>query len=155
MAVQAMTLLPRLAALALILAAGCSAPASAPTQGPDQLVDGASLYVTDGDTVRLASGERVRLAGIDTPELPPRSDCDRETRLALAAKARLLDLVRTADQVALRRPAGESRDADRYGRLLRDLLVDGVDAGDILTAEGLAQPWRGRKAEWCAGAPTG
>lgn len=141
-----------LTALVLILAAGCSAPASAPAQGPGQLVDGAAIYVTDGDTVRLASGERVRLAGIDTPELPPRAACDAEVKLALAAKARLLELVRSADQVALRRPAGETRDADRYGRLLRDLLVDGVDAGDILTAEGLAQPWRGRKAEWCGAA---
>lgn len=116
-----------------------------------QQVDGARLYVHDGDTVRLATGERVRLAGIDTPELPPRAACDREARLALEAKARLLDLVRNGRQVTLHRPPAERRNVDRYGRLLRDLRVNGRDAGDILVAEGLAQVWRGRKAEWCAG----
>lgn len=150
---------PRLLALSFILAAGCSAPGQAPAQGQGreaadsgQLVDGARLYVHDGDTVRLATGERVRLAGVDTPELPPRAACDREVRLALEAKARLLELVHTADQVTLHRPSGE-RDVDRYGRLLRDLQVDGRDAGDILVAEGLAQVWRGRKAEWCSDVP--
>jgi len=144
-----MRLVPRLFALTFILAAGCSAPAQAPAQDA-QLVDGARLYVHDGDTVRLVTGERVRLAGIDTPELPPSAACDREVRLALEAKARLLELVREADQVTLHRPPGERRDADRYGRLLRDLQVDGRDVGDILIAEGLAQAWRGRKAEWCS-----
>ncbi|WP_333586101.1 thermonuclease family protein [Phenylobacterium sp.] len=143
---------PHLIALSLILTAGCGAPAQAPAQHrapAGQLVDGARLYVHDGDTVRLLTGERVRLAGIDTPELPPRAACDREVRLALAAKARLLQMVRAADRVTLHRPPGEHRDADRYGRLLRDLQVDGRDAGDILVAEGLAQAWSGRKAQWC------
>lgn len=141
------------AAAALFLAAGCSPSASAPTV-KGQLVDSQTLYITDGDTVRLASGERVRLAGIDAPELPPRAKCDREVRLALEAKARVLELARAADRVTLHLPAGETRDADRYGRLLRDLHIDGVDAGEILVAEGLAQVWQGRKAEWCQGAPS-
>jgi endonuclease YncB( thermonuclease family) len=144
--------IPRLIALSLILAAGCSAPAQAPAED-GLLVDGARLYVHDGDTVRLVTSERVRLAGIDAPDFPPRAECEREVRLALEAKARLLELVRAADQVSLHRPPGEPRDADRYGRLLRDLQVDGRDAGDILVAEGLAQVWRGRKAEWCEGEP--
>ena len=119
------------------------APASA------EVVDGARIYITDGDTIRLPTGERVRLAGIDTAEMPPRAACDREVKLALDAKARLQELIRNADEVTLRRPPGE-RDADRYGRLLRDVLVDGQDAGAILVEEGLAQVWQGRKAEWCA-----
>lgn len=141
-----------MAAAALILAASCSVPAAEPPLN-EQLVDGQTLYVTDGDTVRLASGECVRLAGVDAPELPPRARCDREVRLALEAKARLLELTREADRVTLRHPVDEPRDADHYGRLLRDLHIDGVDAGEILVAEGLAQVWRGRKAEWCEGAP--
>lgn len=144
----------RLIALFAILAAGCSGPAQVSTReqtAAGQLVDGARLYVHDGDTVRLATAERVRLAGIDAPELPPRAACDREARLALEAKARLLDLVRNAHQVTLQRPPAEHRDVDRYGRLLRNLQVDGRNVGDILVAEGLAQVWRGRKAEWCAG----
>ena len=53
-----------MAAAALILAASCSVPAAEPPLN-EQLVDGQTLYVTDGDTVRLASGER---------GLPPRGD---------------------------------------------------------------------------------
>jgi micrococcal nuclease len=128
--------------LALLALTAC-APASA------EVVDGARIYITDGDTIRLPNGDRVRLAGIDTAEMPPRAACDREVKLALDAKARLHALVRNADEVTLRRPPGE-RDADRYGRLLRDVLVDGQDVGAILVEEGLAQVWQGRKAEWCA-----
>lgn len=120
--------LRRLSTALAALIVGCSAPASAPAHD-GQRVDGARLYVHDGDTVRLATGERVRLAGIDTPELPPRAACDREARLALEAKARLLELVRNGRQVTLHRPPAERRDADPYGRLLRDLRVDGRDAG--------------------------
>lgn len=118
------------------------------TQVGAETIDGSRTYITDGDTIRLSTGDRVRLAGIDAPEMPPRAACDLEIELALAAKARLQDLIRNADVVALRRPSGE-RDQDRYGRLLRDVIVDGRDAGVILVDEGLAQVWQGRKAKWC------
>lgn len=129
------------------LKASTSAGAS-PANGRQILSSTHKIYVVDGDTLRLPSGERVRLVGIDTAEMPPRAACDREVQLALAAKARLQQLVRGAEEVSLRRPAGE-RDRDRYDRLLRDVFVDGHDAGDILVSEGLAQVWRGRKARWC------
>jgi endonuclease YncB( thermonuclease family) len=32
---------------------------------------------------------------------------------------------------------------------LRDAEVDGASVGEQLIAEGLAQPWRGQKADWC------
>lgn len=103
-------------------------------------------YVIDGDTFVLAGGERVRILNIDTAELPPRARCDRETALALAAKARLAELLRGSDVVELR---SSGRDRDRYGRQLRRVIVDGEDVGDRLLREGLAQRWRGRKADWC------
>lgn len=137
---------PAAVLLAAVLAVACTA--GAPPTDDGAAIDGRTLYVTDGDTVRLPGGERVRLAGIDTPELPPRSKCDHETKLALEAKARLLELVRSADQVTLHKRPGE-RDRDRYDRLLRDLHIDGRDAGDTLVDEGLARPWRGRREPWC------
>lgn len=103
-------------------------------------------YVIDGDTFVLAGGERVRILNIDTAELPPRSQCDRETALALAAKARLAELLHGAEVVVLR---SGGRDRDRYGRQLRRVVVDGQDVGDRLIREGLAQRWRGRRGDWC------
>jgi micrococcal nuclease len=38
---------------------------------------------------------------------------------------------------------------DRYGRIVARIEVDGVDLGERLIARGLAQPWRGRKADFC------
>lgn len=103
-------------------------------------------YVIDGDTLVIAGGERVRLLGIDAPEMPPRASCDREVEMALAAKARLMALLRQAEVVELRR---QGEDRDRYGRQLRRVFADGQDLGDALVLEGLAQRWRGRKATWC------
>lgn len=78
--------------------------------------------VVDGDTVdvRAASGatERIRVIGIDTPE---RGECGyAEATAALAALVR-------GKPVTL--STGARDDRDRYGRLLRYIDVDGVDAG--------------------------
>jgi micrococcal nuclease len=120
---------------------------SAPT-----VVDGvparADFQVIDGDTLRTPEGERIRLIGIDAPELPPRAKCAREAELALAAKDRLTGLIGSAAHIKTSPRSGEP-DRDRFDRLLRDVSVDGVDAGEILLAEGLAKVWRGRKSVWC------
>jgi micrococcal nuclease len=41
------------------------------------------------------------------------------------------------------------RAVDRYGRTLRIVIRDGRSLGDTLIAEGLAEPWRGRRSDWC------
>ena len=41
------------------------------------------------------------------------------------------------------------RDADVYGRKLRNLAVDGRDVGDVLVSEGLARPYGGGRRGWC------
>lgn len=102
-------------------------------------------WVIDGDTFELSDGERVRILNIDTAEMPPRSQCRAERDLALAAKARLSELIRQGEVTLVR----EGRDRDRYDRRLRRVMVDGRDVGDLLIHEGLAQPWRGRKVDWC------
>lgn len=104
------------------------------------------VRVIDGDTFELSDGERVRIANIDTAEMPPRARCALEEHMALKAKARLEDLVRGGNEISL---VSTMRDRDRYGRLLRRVRIDGQDVGDKLVEEGLAQRWRGRKAQWC------
>jgi micrococcal nuclease len=88
-------------------------------------------HVVDGDTVdvRRADGteERVRVIGIDTPE---RGECGFEP--ATSAMAELV-LGRRVELVA-----GARHDRDRFGRLLRYVDVDGVDAGLALIEDGLA-----------------
>jgi endonuclease YncB( thermonuclease family) len=103
------------------------------------------IRVTDGDTFRLGV-ERIRIANIDTPEMPGHARCAYEADRALAAKARLAQILGGGEIVI-------SRDGvDRYGRTLATLEVNGRDVGDQLVAEGAAKRWEGHKAEWCRAA---
>jgi endonuclease YncB( thermonuclease family) len=85
--------------------------------------------VVDGDTVYVSTGDKIRLIGIDTPE---RGECGYQE-----ATDRLAQLV---DGRTIALEAGARDDVDKYGRLLRYVIVDGVDAGGILISEGLAKP---------------
>lgn len=103
--------------------------------------------VHDGDTVWW-KGTKTRAADYDTPELSPRgSYCpDRETRLAWAARDRLVALLNSGEaSVVLIGRTGRS------GRALARYYVDGVQIGPRLIQEGLAQPWTGRRQRqlWC------
>jgi endonuclease YncB( thermonuclease family) len=44
----------------------------------------------------------------------------------------------------------EQSGIDRYGRVLARFGVGKTTAGEMLVAEGLARPWRGRVEEWCS-----
>jgi endonuclease YncB( thermonuclease family) len=104
--------------------------------------------VYDGDTLRATvngTSTPIRILNIDTAEMPPRHECEYERRLAYAARDRLRELIGGASQVAIC-PEG----VDRYRRTLARVLVDGVDVGEVLVSEGLAEPWRGRQADWCS-----
>lgn len=83
--------------------------------------------VIDGDTIELADGEDVRIVGIDTPEA---GDCHSET-----AARHMEDLVLGKEVVLVR---GDEEDRDQYGRLLRYVDVDGLDAGLSQIRFGLA-----------------
>ncbi len=102
----------------------------------------AEIRVTDGDTFRVRD-ERIRIANIDTPEMPGRARCDSEARLALEAKARLGELL-SDGEVRLARQG-----LDRYGRTLATVRAGGVDVGEQLIRDRLAQRWMGRRASWC------
>jgi len=100
-------------------------------------------YVNDGDTLRTASGRRVRLVQIDAPEL--HGDC-----YGKAALVALRRLAPPGTKVTLvRDPALD--EMDRYGRLLRYVVVSGTNVNLALVRAGAASPYffhkvRGRYA---------
>ncbi len=107
----------------------------------------AEPVVIDGDT--LGDGaERYRVENIDAPERGARAHCPEERALAEAASAYVANWVAGAREVTA---IGSGR-RDRYGRRLARIEIDGGDLGDRLIARGLAQPWRGRRANFCSGA---
>lgn len=106
----------------------------------------ADIHVVDGDTFRL-DGATIRIENIDAPELKG-ARCSAEARLARASADRLAALLRSGELDLSRNP-NDRRNADRYGRLLRRVAVNGVDVGATLVSEGLARPWTGRRANWC------
>ena len=106
--------------------------------------------VVDGDTFWL-NGEKVRIADINAPETHS-AGCPAEQALGDRATRRLIGLL-NAGPFTL---DTEGRATDRYGRSLRVVQRGGRSLGGQLVAEGLAEPWRGRRSDWCvllAGAP--
>jgi micrococcal nuclease len=89
--------------------------------------NGAVSEVVDGDTVDLGDGRRVRLIGIDTPEKGECGWAEATTLLEGLVEGRTVVLV-----------TGARSDVDRYGRLLRYVEVDGVDANLAMIASGRA-----------------
>lgn len=100
--------------------------------------------VVDGDTFWM-NGVKVRLADINAPETRQAS-CKAERDLGNRAKDRLIKLLNSGPFVL----EVEGRDTDRYGRALRVAKRDGQSLGLQLVKEGLAEPWRGRRSDWCA-----
>ena len=100
--------------------------------------------VVDGDTSWLG-GEKIRLSDINAPETQGAA-CPVERALGERAKARLLVLLNQG-AFALEVPP---RATDRYGRSLRVATRHGRSLGAQLVSEGLAEPWRGRRSDWCA-----
>lgn len=100
--------------------------------------------VVDGDTFWL-NGEKVRIADINAPETHGAA-CPAEAAQGEAAKRRLLTLLNAGpfDLIV------QGRAQDRYGRSLRTVTRGGRSLGGVLVAEGLAEPWQGKRGDWCA-----
>ena len=107
-----------------------------------------STCVVDGDTFWLA-GEKIRIADINAPETHGAA-CASERQRGEAATRRLIVLLNQGQFVL---EPGQ-RDRDRYGRLLRTVTRRGRSIGAQLVSEGLAEPWRGRRSDWCGDAPS-
>lgn len=132
----------------MVFAAGLAGPSILGRAKAELSSPAVIARVIDGDTIELVGGERVRILGIDTAEMPPRSNCHLEEVMALRARDRLRELVAQPGAVMLVRSPIED-DRDVYGRLLRRVEVGGEDVGRVLLSEGLAQRWLGHHATWC------
>ncbi|MDZ4691595.1 thermonuclease family protein [Terricaulis sp.] len=106
----------------------------------------ANWRVIDGDTFEdLDTGDRYRLENIDTPETGGRARCTAERQLGDRATRQARALITSANSLDVRRTGR----IDRYDRIIAFIEVDGRDLGELLIAEGLARPWRGRREPWC------
>lgn len=100
--------------------------------------------IVDGDT-GWERGVKWRLLDIDAPETSG-AQCDREKALGDKATRRLIALMSNGYRLA---GNGEKdRTSDRRS-LVRVILPDGRDAGEVLIHEGLAQPWPNKGNIWC------
>ncbi|MEP7131263.1 MAG: thermonuclease family protein [Sphingomicrobium sp.] len=104
---------------------------------------GGSNCVVDGDTFWIR-GEKVRIAGIDAPETHP-SRCASEARLGNAATQRLHALLNSGAVTM----TAIDRDRDVYGRLLRNVAVNGADVGEAMVGAGVARDYAGGRRPWC------
>jgi len=121
-----------LSALLLILLCCVAASSWASCPHPGQLPQYQVERVVDGDTLRLTDGRSIRLIGLNTPELNRRGA--RAEPYAKAAKAALEKLVADGRGKVLLKEGRE--DKDRYGRTLAYLFDK---QGRSLQAQILAQ----------------
>jgi micrococcal nuclease len=84
--------------------------------------------IIDGDTFETETGEKVRLIGINTPEI---SDI-----FGQEAKQYLSDLIQ--NKTVELQTDNISNDRDRYQRLLRYVIVDGIDINKKMILDGFA-----------------
>ena len=104
---------------------------------------GGTNCVVDGDTFWIG-GQKVRIADIDAPETHDyrcRSELELGERAARDLQALLNSGAVTMTHI--------DRDRDVYGRLLRNVRVNGRDVGEALIAEGVARAYAGGRRPWC------
>ncbi|MHA6163118.1 thermonuclease family protein [Pseudomonas sichuanensis] len=102
---------------------------------PDRPQQVAVRYVVDGDTVRLVDGRSVRLIGINAPEVAGKGRPSEP--YAEAAKRRLQALIKASDGRVGLVPGVESK--DKYGRTLAHIYSrTGHNLEAQLLSEGLA-----------------
>ena len=90
--------------------------------------------IGDGDTLDLRGGARVRLVQIDAPELGE-GECH-----ARESKRELEQLAPPGQRVQLEADA-QLDDTDRFGRLLRYVVVAGTNVNVELVRRGAAAPY--------------
>jgi endonuclease YncB( thermonuclease family) len=116
------------------------------------------IRVSDGDTI-FARGKVYRLIGFNTAETF-KARCAEERALGVQAHKRLQALVDAGglDLIEMRcscRPGTEGTQACNYGRSCATLKARGVDVGQTLIKEGLAEVYAcggyrcPRRRDWC------
>lgn len=104
---------------------------------------GGTNCVVDGDTFWIG-GQKVRIADIDAPETHDYR-CRSELELGERA-ARQLQALLNSGAVTM---TSIDRNRDKYGRLLRNVAVNGRDVGQALVDAQVARPWGGHRRPWC------
>ena len=126
-----------------------------PTQYTEYYAD--VIKVIDGDSIRarvkvwpkLTELTTIRLRGVDTPEL--RARCDRERRLAIAAKQYVQGLLKPGTTVRIK----NIRLGKYAGRIIATVYVKDrgerwVDLGEVLQAANYGRAYKGGKRQsWC------
>jgi endonuclease YncB( thermonuclease family) len=97
------------------------------------VVDGDTIDVTIDYGFRLRQDHRVRLAGIDAPEVNAKGPEGEAARDWLRARLP----AGTAVQLVTEKPA------DKFGRFLAWVSIDGQSVNDELVAAGHARPYDG------------
>jgi endonuclease YncB( thermonuclease family) len=141
--------------LALLIAFLIPIAVLAQKQPQGVVYDAVITKVVDGDTIGfeakflpapLKPELRLRVYGVDTPEKGFRAKCDSEAQRGAAATEFTKKLVEQSKrrQVML-------MDWDKFGgRVLGDLLLDGVSLRQQLIANGFAREYYGEaKTSWC------
>lgn len=108
-----------------------ASPTSVPI--PINLTRVKATKVIDGDTIELADKTRVRYIGINTPELATKT---------AAAQCFATQSAYINRQLAEGQEIGLEKDvsgADKYGRLLRYIYIDGVFINEFLVRQGYAR----------------
>ena len=126
-----------------------------PKQKPGVTYDAVITRVIDGDTVAfqadflpapLKKELSIRVFGVDTPEKGFRAQCPSEAQRGEAASAFTKQLIANSQkrQVVL-------MDWDKYGgRVLGDVILNGVSLRQQLIANGFAREYYGEaKTSWC------
>jgi endonuclease YncB( thermonuclease family) len=145
----------QLLALLLIVPALAIAQVKAPKEPQGVTYDANIIRVTDGDTIVIAAPYlplplrpqlAVRIYGVDTPEKGHRAQCPAEAAAAEKASAWTKTLVANGKQhqVILYK-------WDKFGgRVIGDIVVDGVSVRRGLIANGHAREYYGEaKTTWC------
>ena len=113
------------------------------------------LRVIDGDTVEieapylpepLTKRLSIRIYGIDTPEKTTRAKSDKEMAAGKAATEFVRASIAAASRVQI-----DIKGWDKYGgRVLGDIVLDGVPLSTKLISAGHARPYfGGAKKSWC------
>jgi len=141
--------------LAVVAALILSTPALAQRTPVGVTYDTRIVRVTDGDTVVIAAPFlpaplkpelAVRIFGVDTPEKGFRGQCESERRLGEQASNFTKAVIKstTRHQVII-------YEWDKYGgRILGDIILDGMSLRALLIRNGFAREYYGdTKQSWC------
>ncbi len=109
----------------------------------------------DGDTITVkipgahdlfGDNVSIRIAGIDTPEIKTKNNCEKQK--GRSAKKLVANLLKNAKSIELRHAK-----RGKYFRIVADVIADGVSISSLLIKNKLAVPYDGgtkKRINWCS-----